>query len=101
MEQIIALGGGGFSIEPDNPLLDLYILEQSDKLYPKICFLATASGDAEGYIERFYDFFKDQKCKPSHLSLFKPFTKNIEQFIIKVKNLLGQLVQGQMQGHTE
>jgi len=24
--QIVALGGGGFSMEPDNPLLDDYIL---------------------------------------------------------------------------
>ena len=50
MKQIIALGGGGFSMEPDNPLLDLYILSQSPKKTPKICFLPTASGDAENYI---------------------------------------------------
>ena len=50
MKQIIALGGGGFSMEPDNPLLDLYILEQSPKETPKICFIPTASGDADGYI---------------------------------------------------
>ncbi len=30
MRQIIALGGG-FSMEPDNPLLDLYILKQVNK----------------------------------------------------------------------
>jgi peptidase E len=35
MRQIIALGGGGFSTEPENPLLDLYILEQSGKKNPK------------------------------------------------------------------
>ncbi|MBM7693382.1 peptidase E [Peribacillus deserti] len=29
MKQIIALGGGGFSMEPENPLLDLYILSKS------------------------------------------------------------------------
>jgi hypothetical protein len=27
MKQIIALGGSGFSMEPENPLLDLYICE--------------------------------------------------------------------------
>ena len=53
MKQIIALGGGGFSMEPDNPLLDRYILKQSGKKRPKVCFIGTASGDAEGYIERF------------------------------------------------
>jgi peptidase E len=49
MRQVIALGGGGFSMEPENPLLDRYILEQSTKQNPKICFIGTASGDAEGY----------------------------------------------------
>ena len=29
--QIIAMGGGGFSMEPDNPALDLYVLAQTRK----------------------------------------------------------------------
>lgn len=82
MKQIIALGGGGFSMEPDNPLLDLYILEQSPKETPKICFIPTASGDADGYIARFYDFFEQQNCEPTHLSLFKPPTQALEEFVL-------------------
>jgi dipeptidase E len=83
MRQIIALGGGGFSMEPENPLLDSYILNQSEKENPKICFIPTASGDADNYVERFYDFFKDKKCIPSHLSLFKPPTRDLEGFILE------------------
>lgn len=82
MKQIIALGGGGFSMEPDNPLLDLYILEQSPKETPKICFIPTASGDADSYIARFYDFFEQQNCEPTHLSLFKPPTQALEEFVL-------------------
>ena len=67
--QVIALGGGGFSMEPFNPLLDLYILSQCEKLKPKVCFIGTASGDAQGYIDRFYASFKKYYCTPSHLSL--------------------------------
>ena len=52
--QIIALGGGGFSMEPDNLALDRYILSQSDKQEPRICFIPTASGDKPDYIRRFY-----------------------------------------------
>lgn len=52
MKQIIAMGGGGFSMEPENPLLDLYILQQSSSNNPKVCFVPTASGDADGYIQR-------------------------------------------------
>ena len=83
MKQIIALGGGGFSMEPDNPLLDEYILRQSPVKKPKICFIPTASGDAEGYIQRFYDFFDKKECKPSHLSLFKPSTRNLQDYILE------------------
>lgn len=83
MRQIIALGGGGFSMEPDNPLLDLYILKQAGKAKPKICFLPTASGDADNYIARFYDFFNQQNCHPSHLSLFEPPTRDLESFILE------------------
>ncbi|WP_017186670.1 Type 1 glutamine amidotransferase-like domain-containing protein [Alkalibacillus haloalkaliphilus] len=83
MKQIIALGGGGFSMEPENPLLDLYVLNQSNKITPKICFIPTASGDSENYISRFYNFFEKQNCKPSHLSLFKPPTRDLESFLLE------------------
>ena len=69
--QIIALGGGGFSMEPDNPLLDRYILQQARRPNPVVCFLPTASGDSEGYIARFYDAFSKLPCRPRHLPLFK------------------------------
>ena len=81
-KQIIALGGGGFSQEPDNPLLDLYILAQSPAQKPKVCFLPTASNDAEGYIQKFHQFFTQYNCTPSHLSLSKPHTTDIAGFLL-------------------
>ncbi|MDX1771362.1 MAG: Type 1 glutamine amidotransferase-like domain-containing protein [Planococcaceae bacterium] len=83
MRQVIALGGGGFSMEPENPLLDRYILSQSKSDKPKICFIGTASGDAEGYIERFYHAFRGENCEPTHLSLFKPHTRDIKSFVME------------------
>ena len=80
--QIIALGGGGFSMEPDNPLLDDYIIAQANKKQAKICFIATASGDAEAYINGFYSIFEKKDCIPSHLSLFQNIPSNIEDFIL-------------------
>ena len=82
MKQLIAMGGGGFSMEPENPLLDEYILNQVPANKPKVCFIPTASGDAQSYIDRFYDFFRKQNCEPSHLSLFKPETTDIRQFVL-------------------
>lgn len=83
MKQIFVMGGGGFAMEPDNLLLDRYLLSLSEKSKPKICFIATASGDSEGYIERFYNSCKDLYCTPSHLSLFKPHIVDIEKFILE------------------
>lgn len=83
MRQIIAMGGGGFSMEPDNSLLDRYILKQAETANPKICFLPTASGDSEQYISRFYSFFNDQNCEPSHLSLFNPPSRDLESFVLE------------------
>ena len=79
--QIIAMGGGGFSMEPDNPALDLYILAQTRKRNPSICFLATATGDADGYIEKFYAAFKTHRCRPTHLPLFRR-TPDLKQVLL-------------------
>jgi dipeptidase E len=83
MKQIIAMGGGGFSMEPENPLLDQYILKQSQSNQPKVCFIPTASGDSEEYIQNFYQAFNNHKCIPSHLSLFRPPTKDLEDYILE------------------
>ena len=79
-EQIIALGGGGFSME-ESPALDQYILESVKNPNPKICFLGTASGDSEGYINRFYKRFGQDNCQPTHLELFRRDTRSIYQFL--------------------
>ena len=81
-KQVIAMGGGGFSMEPDNPAMDLYVLKQSQKDRPKICFLAHASGDSQDYILRFYHAFSKFNCQPSHMALFRSPPKDIKSFIM-------------------
>lgn len=68
--QIIALGGGGFSDEIERPALDRYVLNQVAAERPGICFIPTASGDAELYLLNFYRAFSRYDCRPSHLPLF-------------------------------
>lgn len=68
--QIIAMGGGGFSMETGKSLLDQYILAQTGKPEPKIAFLATASGDSPTYILNFYIAASQLACRPSHLPFF-------------------------------
>ena len=71
--QIVTFGGGGFSMEAGNPLLDEYVLglARSRRERPRVCFLPTASGDADHYVVRFYRAFSGAVCEPSHLSLFR------------------------------
>jgi dipeptidase E len=68
--QIVALGGGGFSMEQGNPLLDDYVLSLTGAKRPRVCFLPTASGDADHYVVRFYRRFSPD-CEASHVSLFR------------------------------
>lgn len=68
--QIVAFGGGGFSMEAGNPLLDDYVLSLTDHARPKVCFVPTASGDADHYVVRFYRTFST-RCDTSHVSLFR------------------------------
>jgi len=69
--QIVAFGGGGFSMESDNPLLDDYVLGLCKAERPRVCFLPSASGDADHYIVRFYRAFSAHRCEASHISLFR------------------------------
>lgn len=82
MKQIVAMGGGGFSMEPENPLLDRYVLGLTGKTRPKVCFLPTASGDAEGYIVDFYRAMTQLGAEPSHLSLLRPTIRDMAAHLL-------------------
>src|SRR5690349_15554659 len=69
--QILALGGGGLSMEAGNALVHGHGLALPGVERPKVCFLPTASGDADHYIVRFYRAFPAGRCRPSHVSLFR------------------------------
>ena len=69
--QIVAFGGGGFSMERGNPLLDDYVLGLTGKVRPRVCFLPSASGDADHYVVRFYREFATDRADASHITLFR------------------------------
>jgi peptidase E len=75
------MGGGGFSMEPDNPLLDEFVLSLARSSRPRVCFLATASGDDESYATGFYRAFAALDCRPSDLRLFDRSVLDLESFI--------------------
>lgn len=78
-QQIVALGGGGFSME-ETPVLDDYILALARNRPVRICFVPTASGDNENYIVRFYRRFSGENCQPTHLELFRRDGRNLAEF---------------------
>ncbi len=79
---IVALGGGGFSMEPDNPRLDRYVLSLARRSPPKVCFVPTASGDSDNYIVRFYEAYTADRCLPSHLRLFHRRVQGLREFLL-------------------
>jgi len=81
MRHIVAMGGGGFSMEPDNPLLDEYILGLARREHPRVCFLPTASGDSEGYVEQFHSAFSG-RAETSELALFRLDGRDLRAFVL-------------------
>lgn len=61
---IVAMGGGGFLMEPENPLLDDYILSLARNRSPRVCFVPTAAGDSENFIVRFFTAFSEKNASP-------------------------------------
>jgi peptidase E len=79
------MGGGGFSMEPDNPLLDDHVLalgrSAGGRKRPRVCFLPTASGDSEGYIAGFYTAFAG-RSEATHLALFNRRVDDLEALLL-------------------
>jgi dipeptidase E len=76
------MGGGGFSMEPDNPLLDEFVLSLARSSRPRVCFLPTASGDDDNYTLGFYRAFAALDCRPRDLRLFDRSVLDLESFIL-------------------
>jgi dipeptidase E len=81
ISQIIALGGGGFLMEPENPALDEYVLAQARTASPAVAFLPTASGDDDSSVELFYAAFSRFSCRRSHLPLFHR-TPDLREYLL-------------------
>jgi dipeptidase E len=80
--RVFAIGGGGFSSEPENALLDDYLLSLAPPgRAPRICFVGTASGDTPDYRARFRAAFADGRCAASELTLFERTVHDLDAFL--------------------
>jgi len=79
------MGGGGFSMEPDNPLLDDHVLDlaraQRGRERPRVCFVPTACGDSSEYVANFYAAFA-RRAEATHLGLFDRKVGDVEAFLL-------------------
>jgi peptidase E len=79
VRHVVAMGGGGFSM--DDPLLDRFLLDLVDSSSPRVCFIPTASGDSASYSDKFTTAFTAYGAQPSVLSLFYREVDNIVEFL--------------------
>jgi dipeptidase E len=81
---IFAMGGGGFTMEPSNPLLDDFVLSLADVSEPRVLFLPTASGDTTSQINAFKARFGERACEGEVLSLFhlRELTRSLEEIVL-------------------
>ena len=81
---IVAMGGGGFAMDGDNPLLDDFVLSLArTSTRPRICFVATASGDNDGYIARFHEAFPPARARATHLKFFERTVGDLRKFVLE------------------
>ncbi len=76
MKQIIVCGGGGFTKKESSLVMEKYILAQTKKVNPKICFLSQASNESPSYILKFFETFLALGAQPSWVSLFGSVTED-------------------------
>ena len=70
-KQIIAIGGGGFGRNPNKPLIEEYIIKQSNSSKPNILFIPTASAEDKAYTVNFYKAFGQFNTSLSVLNFFQ------------------------------
>ena len=82
---IVAMGGGGFEMEPDNPLLDDHVLALAragaGRERPRVCLIPTASHDDDGLIADFERLFAS-RAEQSVLRLFNRTDDDLRSVVL-------------------
>ena len=71
MQRILAIGGGGFMMEDSPSPIDRHITSLTGKARPRICYLATPSGDLPAHLDKFHAVYGSMGCETSHLAFFR------------------------------
>jgi peptidase E len=69
-------------MEPENPLLDEFVLSLARRERPRVCYVGTAGGDSELYAATFYRAFAALDCRPADLGLFERRVADLRAFVL-------------------
>jgi peptidase E len=82
---IMVVGGGAFGLETPAGALEDHWLTLARSINgrdrPRVCLIATATGDAESVIEHFHELFADA-ADTSHLALFDRTIEDVDGFLL-------------------
>jgi dipeptidase E len=79
--QIVAIGGGGVSQDPDNPHLLDFLVGLTGKDRPRVCLVPTASGDRDANLVTGYRAFSRRGCQVAHLAFFPRVIEDLRGLI--------------------
>lgn len=83
MRRIIAIGGGIFSAKKPRPAFDRWLLSQSGKKRPRVCFIPTASGEDVAQTRRIEKKVRRFGGRPTTLSLFQAPTEDLTKLLCR------------------
>jgi dipeptidase E len=81
MHDIVAIGGNSFPKGMLTPI-QRYVLSLAKGNPPRVCFVPTASGDAQWAIDNFYSAFGSVPSELSHLTLFNNTTRDVGALLL-------------------
>jgi len=81
LKRIIAIGGGAFSARTPRPAFDRWLLAQTSKRRPRVCFIPTACGDSVATIRRIEATIKRLGGRPTTLALFAAPTEDFVRLL--------------------
>jgi dipeptidase E len=77
------MGGASLAPEDYDPRLNTFVLSLARRERPRVCFVATASGDAPTYVASFYRVFSaHHDCSVSDLGLFERTVADLRGFVL-------------------
>ncbi len=81
-KHVIAFGGDGFYLNPQNKLSANFVLGLTGVERPNVCFIPTAGGDTPAYMDVFVQRYSPDLCEATQLKLFNREIKDLRSYLL-------------------